>query len=561
MDFNMCPRAKRTKRSEGEFCFDEIRLFTVGNGDRFVRTLRALCPTLPIRAVEREDANVVLSVATVFSARNEYCYLRILSDRMEIHVRDEGGARNAACILAQLLLGVKEGFALPCGTIEDWPDAQYRGFMLESSGRKDAWIPMTELREHMRTMALARMNELQFHFMEYNGTTVPFDCLPDLHGDHEENRKYTKEEIREMIAYADELGITVTPFIEILSHSTDFTIKADIGCEGDTNPKNIFAVCLGKEKTFDMIERVICEIAELFPAPVIHIGCDEYDMRRIGPRTAYWDKCPHCQARARELGLTTMREFFHYALERINGMVNKLGKITMLWNADMKPGALPDWLERNMVVHYFRTDHPFAKEMIFEMYPNGYVEDGFAVLNSYYPNTYLNDNGDGLATDATINNWSYLREPATKPENEAKLIGGCACAWQGKSFVRTIPPAILLCGDRLWNANDTGVPYDNAYGLAMTRVLFDGKLPENMNVFRVVGRALPPQYEDRKVHFKYISASLDEIKKIKAALEALAATGHRLAAVYADMAVAAEEYVASLPEDMKPQEQWGHFVG
>ena len=560
MDFSMCPRAKRTVRNEGEFRFSELKVFCVGDASRFFRAIKVLYPALAVRKTSREEANVVFSVASVFSQKSEYCYLRILEDRMEIQARDEMGARNAAAILAQLIRTEGAGFVLPCGTVEDWPDAQYRGYMLESSGRPDTWMEMPLIKEYIRLMALARMNEMQFHFMEYKGTTIELECYPDLHGDYDGNRKYTKAQIREMIAYAEELGITVTPFIEILSHSLDFTLNAGVNCPGDEDPKHIFAVCLGQEKTYEAIRRVLAEVAELFPASVLHIGCDEYDMRRISPRTAYWDRCPHCLAKMKELGVTTMRELFHYALERINGMLNDMGKITMLWNADMKPGELPAWLSRNMIVHYFRYDHPFAKEMLFELYPDGYAEDGYTVLNSYYPNTYLNDGGD-YARDMNIVQWSCYREPAVAPANLPKLIGGCACAWQGKSFVRTIPPSIFLYADRLWNANDTGVSYNAAYGRVLTRAMFEGKLPENMNVFAMVGRMLPPQYADKLVHTKYITATLDEIREIKAALEALAATGHRLAGVYAEMASAAEAHVASLPKELLPLDVRKHFVG
>lgn len=560
MDFSMCPRAKRTVRFEGEFHFSALKVFCVGDASRFFRAIKVLYPELPVCTATREEANVVLSVATVFSQKNEYCYFRIQKDRMEIHARDEMGARNAAAILAQIIRRNGSDFALPCGTVEDYPDAQYRGYMLESSGRENTWMPMDLIKEYIRMMALARMNEVQFHFMEAPGTTIELDCYPDLHGDCEGNRKYKKDEVRDMIAYAEELGMTVTPFIEILSHSRDFTKVAGINCEGDNDPKHMFAVCLGQEKTYVAIERVLTEIAELFPAPVLHIGCDEYDMRRTAPVTAYWDHCPHCLAKMKEQGFTTMRELFHYALERINRVVNKLGKVTMLWNADMKPGELPEWLERNMIVHYFRFDHPYAKEMIFELYPDGYAEDGFAVLNSYYPNTYLNDGGD-YARDMNIVQWSCYREPAVALQNRAKLVGGCACAWQGKSFVRTIPPSIFLYADRLWNADDSGVCYDNKYGEVMTRVLFDKQLPAGMNVFRIVGRMLPPQYADKLVHTKYITASLPEVREIKAGLEALAATGHRLAGVYAEMARAAEEHVENLPDDLKPLEETEHFVG
>ena len=147
MDLLMCPRAKRTVRAEGEFRFSELRVFVLGEASRFFRAIKVLCPALTVRKTSREEANVVLSVASVFSQKNEYCYLRILNDRMEIQVRDEMGARNAASILAQLIRPVGAEFALPCGTVEDYPDAQYRGYMLESSGRPDTWMEMPVIYE------------------------------------------------------------------------------------------------------------------------------------------------------------------------------------------------------------------------------------------------------------------------------------------------------------------------------------------------------------------------------------------------------------------------------
>ena len=145
MRFSMCPRAKRVVEGEGEFCFDSLKVFTVGEGARFARALRVLVPNLKVEAAEREVANVVLSVATVFSQNNEYCYIRILKNRMEIHARDEMGARNAASILAQIIRPNGSGFSFPCGTVEDYPDAQYRGYMLESSGRENTWMEMEEI--------------------------------------------------------------------------------------------------------------------------------------------------------------------------------------------------------------------------------------------------------------------------------------------------------------------------------------------------------------------------------------------------------------------------------
>ena len=141
------------------------------------------------------------------------------------------------------------------------------------------------------------------------------------------------------------------------------------------------------------------------------------------------------------------------------------------------------------------------------------------------------------------------------------MIGGCFCAWQGQSFIRVIPSAIFLYADRLWNADDAGVPYDDEYGRVITRLLFGGGLPEGMNVFKIVGGMLPPQKPDKKVHVEMLCATLAEVREIRGALDTLAESGHRLAAVYADMAKEAEEYINSLPDELKPLDDTVSFIG
>lgn len=531
MDYSILPRAKRSAVTDGHFCFDTLRIFTVGNGKAFARTLQALLPAVKTEPALREDANVILSVATVFSSKTEYCAIRILPDRLEIRCRDEAGARNAATILAQLI----ENDRIPCGSIEDWPDAPYRAMMLESSGR--SWLSMERIYLYIRQMALARMNELHFHFMEGPGCTIQLDHYPDMHGFGPKNLKYTKDEIRAMVRYAGQLGITVTPFIEVISHSVAFNKAAGIACPGDTEP-HMFAVCVGQEKTFRAIETVLEEVAELFPAPVIHIGGDEYDMSAVSPRTVHWGQCPHCRAHSQKMGYTTYRELFIYAVERVNQMVNKLGKVTMLWNADLKPGELPNSLERNLVIHYYRNDNPLCKEKIFGLSVDGYVEEGFVVLNSSFRQTYL----DKYVTSERMSSWGYDSDPRVSPENRAGVIGGCCCAWDAsRHFERSIPPAIFLFADRLWHSFGKPTVYNDSFGRLLTKLLFDNRLPADMNVFDAVGDILPPLVLDEDVlfHAQKLVAPLAELERIHAALTAL---DHPLAAPYAEIAAAAIDF-------------------
>lgn len=61
------------------------------------------------------------------------------------------------------------------------------------------------------------------------------------------------------------------------------------------------SACLGKESTFQFIFDVIDEVCELFDAPYFHIGGDE------APKDE-WKKCPHCQAKMKEMHLNDVEE-------------------------------------------------------------------------------------------------------------------------------------------------------------------------------------------------------------------------------------------------------------
>ena len=295
MEYPVWPRVKEFSARGGDLRLDKLRVFAIGGAGLFFSVLEEFLPGMTEKA-DYDGANIRISVSSSYSPYPEFCSLRIRETGVEIHCRDGAGARNAAAILVQLF---HRGHGLPLGDIRDWPDAQYRAFMVESSGR--VWVDMPTILGQIRTMALCRMNVFQFHFMEDPGCTVPLECSPNLKGFGPENKKFTRQEVDDMIAYAGRLGISVTPFIEVLSHAADFALAEGIACPGD-KAENLYDVCLGQEKTFAAIEKVVREVAEIFPDGTLHIGADEYDMSRVTPKTAHWMACPHCQAVMAEKG-------------------------------------------------------------------------------------------------------------------------------------------------------------------------------------------------------------------------------------------------------------------
>ena len=76
--------------------------------------------------------------------------------------------------------------------------------------------------------------------------------------------------------------------------------------------------CPGNEKTYEFLENVLTEVMDIFPSEYIHVGGDEAGM-------AAWPKCPLCQQRMREEGMTDVKQLQGYLIRRIGRFLQRHG--------------------------------------------------------------------------------------------------------------------------------------------------------------------------------------------------------------------------------------------
>lgn len=111
---------------------------------------------------------------------------------------------------------------------------------------------------------------------------------------------YTAEQMRELVAYAEERGVTIVPEIEFPAHSEE--VVAAYPWLGYNHAE----MDMSKDSTYMFMADVLAEVAEIFPGPYIHVGGDESAtqgglqpeaMRRIqsiveglGRRMVVWDE-------------------------------------------------------------------------------------------------------------------------------------------------------------------------------------------------------------------------------------------------------------------------------
>ena len=155
-------------------------------------------------------------------------------------------------------------------------------------------------------------------------------------------------EIRDVVKYAADRGVTVIPEIDLPGHMLSaLTAYPELGCTG--GPYEVWGrwgvaddvLCPGREKTFEFLEGVLTEVMELFPSEYIHIGGDECPKVR-------WEKCPRCQAKIRQLGLkddgehTAEHYLQSYVTDRIGKFLAQHGRRIIGWDEILEGRAPSD---------------------------------------------------------------------------------------------------------------------------------------------------------------------------------------------------------------------------
>ena len=249
--------------------------------------------------------------------------LTVNKEGVLISAYEPAGLFRAAETLRKSLPIAKEskGVELPYVQITDQPRFSYRGVLLDC-GRH--FFTIEFIKQFLDAMALHGCNQFHWHLTEDQGWRFEVKALPDLAKKGSVREKsiiapskvrlydnipyggyYTQEECREIVRYAAERYINVVPEIDMPGHmQSALHVFPNLGCTGGPYPVALHwgvmreVLCGGNPETLKFLKTVFGELCDVFPSPYIHIGGDECPKER-------WQKCPKCQAKIKELGLTT----------------------------------------------------------------------------------------------------------------------------------------------------------------------------------------------------------------------------------------------------------------
>ena len=307
------------------------------------------------------DAIILTRNNAVDTLGTEGYNLSVRPERIIIKSVHPTGVFYGMQTLLQLLPVISEAknnrFIIQGVDIIDKPRFGWRGMMLDV-GRY--FYSVDFIKKFIDYLAMHKMNTFHWHLTDDQGWRIEIKKYPKLtqigawreatqydratsqidqnpHGGY-----YTQDQIREVVAYAKDRFVNIIPEIEMPGHALAALVAyPELSCTGGPFKIPLYwniqkdVYCAGNEQTFQFLEDVLTEVADLFPSPVIHIGGDECPKDR-------WKLCPKCQARMKAEGLKDEHELQSYFIRRIEKFLLTKNKRIIGWDEILEGGLAPN---------------------------------------------------------------------------------------------------------------------------------------------------------------------------------------------------------------------------
>ena len=192
--------------------------------------------------------------------------------------------------------------------IEEHPSFFRLGFFEDLS--RGAVLTVASLKKKIRWLAA----------MGYNALTLYIEDMyevPEYPWFGHQRGRYTKAELKEVVAYGKQFGITLLPSIQVLGH-----LEMPLIWPAFRDIKDSSAVLyVGKEEVYQFIDTLFKNLCECFETRYFHIGMDEAHTMGLGRRLS-------------KEGYVPKSELLAQHMERVSQLCEKWG-ITPLIASDM----------------------------------------------------------------------------------------------------------------------------------------------------------------------------------------------------------------------------------
>ncbi len=264
---------------------------------------------------------------------------------------------------------------VPGVDITDYPRFGWRGLMFDVSRH---FFSKKEVKDFIDQMARYKFNLFHWHLTDDEGWRIEIKSLPNLtsKGSMRVNKTgyfgtfsaplpdeplnyggfYTQEDIKEVVQYAKDRFVNILPEVDVPGHSLAAVASyPELSCTPGAEKYKVGSgepfmdwshgappialkdntLCPANEKVYAFLDKVMTEIAVLFPFEYIHVGGDEC------PKN-FWEKSDSVKTLMEKEGLKTMQEVQSYFEKRLETIVESKGKKFMGWDEILEGGLAPN---------------------------------------------------------------------------------------------------------------------------------------------------------------------------------------------------------------------------
>jgi len=265
--------------------------------------------------------------------------LSISEDSIRLSSSDPRGAFLGIQTIRQLIpfqsndtLTSNPVWVIPTGHIEDEPQFEYRGTMLDVARH---FFSVEDVKKYLDLLAYYKINKFHMHLTDDQGWRIEIKSWPKLTEVGSVTGVgggpggfYTQEEYKEIVAYAADRFITVIPEVDMPGHTNSASLAYPFLNGNGKEIKQETSMVVGystfdtrKDTVYQFIDDVIREISALSPGPYFHIGGDESHV--------------------------TEKDDYIYFVNRVEKIVQKYDKQMVGWDevatADLSASSVTQW--------------------------------------------------------------------------------------------------------------------------------------------------------------------------------------------------------------------------
>jgi hexosaminidase len=182
--------------------------------------------------------------------------------------------------------GTGAAVSFPEGSVVDAPRFGWRGVMIDIARH---FFPVEDLLAVVDLMAAYKLDTLHLHLADDQGWRIEIEAYPALtevgastEVGGGEGGFLTRDDYRALVAYAERRGVTVVPEIDMPGHTNAALLSVpELNCDGVAPEPytgmsvGFSSLCIGDPDVEEFVRTVLTELAEMTPAPYLHVGGDE----------------------------------------------------------------------------------------------------------------------------------------------------------------------------------------------------------------------------------------------------------------------------------------------